>query len=163
MGAGKTVVGRQLAKRLHRQFFDSDQEIEAKTGVRIPTIFEIEGEAGFRRREASVLADLCGMQGLIVATGGGAVLAEENRLAIKQSGIVVYLSATPELLYERTRHDRNRPLLQVDDPLARLMLLHAQRDPIYRSIADIVIESRNSTATTMAQAVEKELEARCAL
>jgi shikimate kinase len=163
MGAGKTVVGRQLAKRLHRRFVDSDHEIEARTGVRIPTIFEFEGESGFRKRETLVLTELCRDQDLVLATGGGAVLAPENRQAMRDSGIVVYLCATPEILYERTRHDRNRPLLQVENPLAKLTELYKQRDPIYRSIANLVVEGRHGAAATLAQHVEEELRTKCAL
>lgn len=163
MGAGKTVVGRQLAKRLRRRFVDSDHEIEARTGVRIPTIFEFEGEGGFRKREALVLGELCREKDLVLATGGGAVLAPENRQAMRDTGVIVYLCASPEILYERTRHDRNRPLLQVENPLAKLTELYAQRDPIYRSIADLVVEGRHGAATTLAQHLETELRTRCEL
>lgn len=161
MGAGKTVVGRQLARRLHRSFIDSDHEIEARTGVRIPTIFEIEGESGFRAREVQVIGALAQQSNLVVATGGGAVLLPENRETMRTSGLVVYLSASPEVLFERTRHDRNRPLLQVPDPLAKLRELHALRDPIYRSTAHLVIESRNGPAASLAQRLESELIALC--
>lgn len=161
MGAGKTTVGRQLARHLHRRFLDSDHEIEARTGVRVPVIFEIEGEAGFRKRETHVLADLSGEKNLVVATGGGIVLAAENRQRMAETGIVIYLSAPPAVLYERTRHDRNRPLLQVEDPLAKLRALFDVRDPLYREIADIIIESRSGTAGALAQRIERELKERC--
>jgi len=161
MGAGKTTVGRQLAKRLQRRFLDSDHEIEARTGVRIPLIFEIEGEGGFRRRETQVLAELSREHDLVLATGGGAVLAPENRQCLRDSGIVVYLHAPPEVLYERTRHDRNRPLLQVDDPLSRLKLLYDQRDPIYREIAHLVVDGRNGAAGLLTQRIETELRTLC--
>lgn len=161
MGAGKTTVGRQLAKRLDRRFVDSDHELEARTGVRIPVVFDIEGEAGFRKRESQVLADLCAETGLVMATGGGAVLAEENRRRLKSSGIVVYLAASPSVLYERTRQDRNRPLLQVPNPLARLEELHAQRDPIYREVADIVVEGRDTGVATLVHEIERQLRERC--
>jgi shikimate kinase len=118
-GAGKTTVGRQLARRLHRSFIDADHEIEARTGVRIPLIFDIEGEQGFRDREAKVIAELAAESNLVVATGGGAVLRPENRAAIKQGGTVIYLHAAPRLLFERTRLDPNRPLLQVADPMGK--------------------------------------------
>ena len=120
MGAGKTTVGRHLAKRLHLRFVDCDHEIEARSGVKIPVIFEIEGETGFRRREVQMIEELTQLDGIVMATGGGAVLAEDNRRHLAQNGYVVYLCAPPTALYERTRHDRNRPLLQVDDPQARL-------------------------------------------
>lgn len=163
MGAGKTVVGRLLAKRLNRRFVDSDHEIEARTGVRIPTIFEIEGEAGFRKREAQTIAELSKEGGAVVATGGGAVLAPENRQAMLDSGVIVYLYATPQVLYERTRNDRNRPLLQVADPLDRLTQLFQQRDPIYRSVANLIVEGRYGSAAAMAQHLEDELRAKCEL
>lgn len=163
MGAGKTTVGRQLAKRLQRRFLDSDHEIEARTGVRIPVIFEIEGETGFRRRETQVLAELSREQALVLATGGGAVLAPENRKNLRDSGVVVYLHAQPEILYERTHHDRNRPLLQVADPLARLRLLYEQRDPIYREVAHLVIDGKNAAVAQLAQRIETELRTLCEL
>lgn len=162
MGAGKTTIGRLLAKRLHRRFLDSDHEIEARTGVRIPVIFEIEGEAGFRKRESQVLAELAGERNLVLATGGGTVLAEANRRCLRDSGFVVYLCAPPEVLCQRTRRDRSRPLLQVDDPLNKLRELYAVRDPLYREVADIVIESQDGAANVLVQKIEQELKARCA-
>lgn len=161
MGAGKTTVGRQLAKRLKRRFLDADHEVEARTGVRIPVIFEIEGEAGFRRRESQALEELSHEQGLVLATGGGAVLAAENRKCLHETGIVVYLCAPPEVLYERTRHDRNRPLLQVADPLAKLAELYAQRDPLYREVAHIIVEGQLASVAALTQQIEEELRQRC--
>jgi len=161
MGAGKTTVGRQLAKRLGWRFADADHEIEARTGVRIPTIFEIEGEAGFRRREAETIEALTRESGLVLATGGGAVLDPSNRRRLKESGLVVYLRVLPLLLYERTRHDRNRPLLQVADPLARLEELFAQRDPLYREVADVVIDTSSGGVGSLVRRVELELRKRC--
>jgi shikimate kinase len=160
MGAGKTTVGRQLAKRLHRRFLDSDHEIEARTGVRIPVIFEIEGEAGFRKRETQVLAELAREPDLVLATGGGVVLALENRQCLRDSGVVVYLYAAPEVLFERTRHDRNRPLLHVENPLAKLRELYTQRDPIYREVAHVIVEGNEGGAGQLAQRIEKELKER---
>ena len=130
MGAGKTTVGRQLAKRLARPFFDSDHEIVNRTGVPIPTIFEIEGEDGFRRREMQTIQELTDMGGIVLATGGGVVIKPENRQRLHDTGWVVYLNVPPALLHERTRHDRNRPLLHVTDPLAQLEALYAVRDPL---------------------------------
>jgi shikimate kinase len=161
MGAGKTTVGRQLAKRMNRRFFDSDHEIESRTGVRVPVIFEIEGEAGFRKRESQMLTELSQEPNLVVATGGGVVLAEENRRCLRDTGVVVYLSAPPAVLFERTRFDRNRPLLQVEDPLARLTELFEQRDPLYREVAHIVVEGKDGGAAALVQQIEKELQARC--
>ena len=140
-GAGKTSVGRQLARRMQRKFIDADHEIEARTGVGIPLIFDIEGEQGFRDRESKVIAELADESDLVVATGGGAVLRPENRVALTRGGTVVYLHATPRLLFERTRLDSNRPLLQVADPLRKIEELFRQRDPFYREVADIVIDS----------------------
>jgi shikimate kinase len=161
MGTGKTTVGRQLAKRLRRRFLDSDQEIEARTGVRIPVIFEIEGEEGFRKRESQVLAKLSCVPELVVATGGGAVIAEENRRHMRESGVVIYLHSPPEVLYERTRYDRNRPLLQVADPLGALRNLYELRDPIYREAAHLVIDSMNGPTAQLAERIEDELRTLC--
>lgn len=162
MGAGKTTVGRQLAKRLGRRFVDSDHEIESRTGVRIPTIFEIEGEIGFRRRESQVIAELAALEGLVVATGGGAVIDPANREHLRQSGLVVYLCVPPRQLFERIRHDHNRPLLQVADPLARLQELHAQRDPLYREAADLVVESNGSGGSgQMVKLIERQIRELC--
>ena len=161
MGAGKTTVGRHLARSLGRRFLDSDHEIEARTGVRIPTIFEIEGEAGFRQRESQVIAQIAAEHGLVVATGGGAILAPENRRHLAASGTVIYLYAPPETLFARTRQDRNRPLLRVADPLARLRELFVQRDPLYREVADIIVESRDGSAATLAHTVESRLREKC--
>lgn len=141
MGAGKTTIGRQLAQALSKEFIDSDHEIEARTGVNIPLIFELEGEAGFREREAAMLDELTGRQNVVLATGGGAVLREENRRNLKQRGTVVYLQADVEQLLERTRKDRNRPLLQTDDPRDRLARLLQEREPLYLELADLVVNT----------------------
>lgn len=162
MGAGKTSIGRQLAKRLQRRFVDVDHEIETQTGVRIPTIFEIEGEAGFREREAQTIASLTGQTGLVLATGGGAVLRESNRKLLGASGVVIYLRVPPQTLFERTRHDRNRPLLQVENPLKRIEELYLQRDPLYREIADITMDSGNCSVAALARRIEEELNSKCA-
>lgn len=156
MGSGKTTVGRALAKRLSLEFIDSDREIEARTGVGIPTVFEIEGEDGFRKRESVVIADICRLSCKVVATGGGAVLRPENRANLRGSGLVVYLNVPPHTLFERTRHDRNRPLLQVEDPLARLRELYTQRDPIYRELADLVVDGGRVNAQGILQVLAKE-------
>ncbi|MDP2794234.1 MAG: shikimate kinase [Sulfurisoma sp.] len=162
MGAGKTTVGRQLAKKLGRRFVDADHEIEAQTGVSIPTIFEIEGEAGFRRREAETIEALTRESGLVLATGGGAVLDPANRRRLGESGLVVYLRVLPLALYERTRHDRNRPLLQVADPLAKLEELFAQRDPLYREVADVVVDTAASGGVgSLVRFIEQEIRKQC--
>lgn len=149
MGAGKTTIGKMLAKRLAYVFIDSDHEIEARTGVSLPTIFEIEGEEGFRKREAQVIAEMAAREGHVVATGGGAVLRAENRANLRSSGLVIYLNVPLFALYERTRLDKNRPLLQVKDPLQRLKELHAERDPLYREIADIVVSGSRIAVQTL--------------
>lgn len=156
MGAGKTTVGKQLARRLGRQFVDSDHEIVARTGVAIPTIFEIEGEEGFRRREAQTITELTELHGIVMATGGGVVILPENRRRLRDSGWVVYLNVPPAMLYERTRHDRNRPLLQVADPLARLEGLHAERDPLYREVAHFVVEGSHLVASGIVNLLLRE-------
>ncbi len=159
MGAGKTTVGRLLAKHYGCTFRDSDHEIEARTGVKIPVIFEIEGEAGFRRREEAAVADLTGLSGVVLATGGGAVLSAANRDRLRQNGIVVYLRGTPEHLYERTRHDRNRPLLQTDDPQEKLRELYRLRDPLYCEVADIVVDTGRQSVTGMLRVLCGKLDA----
>ena len=160
MGAGKTSVGRLLARRLGKTFYDCDHEVERTTGVRIPVIFEIEGEAGFRAREARMLAELCGSKGVVLATGGGAVLAPGNRKVLSECGTVVYLRASPQELYQRTRHDRNRPLLQTADPLAKLTELYADRDPLYREIADVIVDTGNQSVSSLAYRLEQKLAQR---
>jgi len=141
MGAGKTTVGRQLATELGKTFHDTDHEIERRTGVKIALIFEIEGEAGFRAREAQVVDELTRLSDVVLATGGGAVLNAENRAHLAQRGVVVYLHGQPKDLWTRTRHDKSRPLLQDADPLQKLHSLYQQRDPLYREIADIVVDT----------------------
>lgn len=160
MGAGKTTIGRMLAKRLKRHFIDADVEIEARTGVKIPVIFEIEGESGFRKRETEVITDLALGSDTVVATGGGAVLAAENRAAMSAHGLVIYLAVPPQNLWERTRHDRSRPLLQVADPKARIEQLHALRDPLYREVADIIIEGGRLPQNAVLKLIERELRQR---
>ncbi|MBK7352929.1 MAG: shikimate kinase [Nitrosomonas sp.] len=141
MGAGKTTIGKSLANYLNKIFVDSDHEIQLRTGVKIPLIFEIEGEAGFRKRETEALRDLVKLENIILATGGGVILNEENRRLLKQNGIVIYLCASVDELLRRTRTDKNRPLLQTEDQHARLTELLEHRDFLYRNTADIIIDS----------------------
>ncbi len=158
MGAGKTTVGRAVARRLERPFFDSDHEIEARTGARIPVIFELEGESGFREREVQVIDELTTREGIVLATGGGAVLRPENRAALKERGFVVYLRANPHDLWLRTRRDKNRPLLQTEDPKARLESLYEIRDPLYREIADFVVETGRPSVNGLVNMVLMQLD-----
>lgn len=160
MGAGKSTVGRWLARRLKLRFYDSDVEIERRCGVKIPVVFEIEGEDGFRAREAQVIAELTVLEGIVLATGGGAVLLRENRARLAAHGFVAYLHARPEDLYERVRHDRNRPLLATPDPLGRLRELYVQRDPLYREIADVVVDTGAQGVQVLARELLDKLELR---
>ncbi len=157
MGSGKTTIGRVLARHRELEFVDSDHEIVARCGVSIPTIFEIEGEAGFRRREAAMIDELTRRQGIVLATGGGAILDPANRAHLKERGTVVYLRGQPEELYLRTRHDRNRPLLQTDDPLARIRELYAQRHPLYMETADIVLDTGRQSVHCLVRRLEDDL------
>ena len=161
MGAGKTTVGRSLARRLKLRFFDSDQEIEARCGVKIPVIFEIEGEAGFRAREAQAIAELTALR-RHRARHRRRRGARRRRTARCSSarGTVVYLRATPEHLYERVRQDRNRPLLAGGDPLGRLRELYRERDPLYREVADVVIDTGRQSVQVLARALLEQLGTR---
>ena len=157
MGAGKTTVGRLLARRLKLRFIDCDHEIERRCGVKVPLIFDIEGEAGFRARETQVLAELAALEGVVLATGGGAVLSEANRRRLAAGGTVIYLCAQPEDLYERVRQDRNRPLLATADPLGRLRQLYVQRDPLYREVADLVVDTGRRSVQSLARTLVDQL------
>jgi len=157
MGAGKTTIGRQLARQLKFTFLDSDHEIEDHTGARIPLIFEIEGEEGFRKREAAMIDELTQRDNIVLATGGGAVLREENRRHLHERGTVIYLHAELEDLLARTHKDRNRPLLQTPDPRATLTALVAERDPLYREVAHLVIDTAHSNPKKIAGLIIKKL------
>ncbi|WP_435628113.1 shikimate kinase [Candidatus Ferrigenium straubiae] len=159
MGSGKTTMGRVLARHLGKAFVDSDEEIQKRTGVTIPHIFDVEGEAGFRQRERAAICDLVGRDNMVLATGGGAVLLESNRELLQQNGIVIYLKASAHDLWQRTRHDRNRPLLQAADPYAKLTELFQQRDPLYRQVADIVVQSGKQSAHALMLHLADEIEA----
>lgn len=159
MGSGKTTMGRMLAKHLGKTFVDSDEEIQHRTGVTITHIFDVEGEAGFRQREASVVADLVNRDNLVLATGGGAVLLEQNRTAMLNNGIVIYLKASVHDLWQRTKNDRTRPLLQTDDPHAKIAELHALRDPLYQQAADLVVLSGRHSVQAQMQQIADEIEA----
>ena len=158
MGAGKTTVGKELARRRKLRFADCDQEIVARTGVSIPTIFEIEGEAGFRKRETQMMDELTQVPDIVIATGGGVVIAPANRELMRARGIVIYLNVPPQILFERTRHDRNRPLLQVENPRQRIEELYLVRDPLYREVADVIVEGGRGNPGAMVRMIENALQ-----
>ncbi|GAB2944308.1 shikimate kinase [Aquaspirillum soli] len=160
MGAGKTTIGRQLARLTGKTFYDSDHEIEARTGVRIPVIFEIEGEAGFRVRESEMIAELATLPNIVLATGGGAVLDPNNRQVLANHGTVIYLRAGIDDILARTQHDKNRPLLQTANPRAKLEALFAQRDPLYREVADVVIDTSRQNINTLVHRLLRQIELR---
>jgi len=158
MGAGKTTIGKQLAQSLHLQFIDSDQEIESRTGAPIDWIFDIEGEEGFRKREKEVIEELTQKQGIVLATGGGAITLPENRTFLAGRGIVVYLETSIEQQVERTRRDKRRPLLQgSDDPEATLMELNIERDKLYREIADIIVATNENSIKSVANKIVAQI------
>lgn len=157
-GSGKSTVGRQLARRLQLSFLDSDHVIEERLGCSIRDYFEREGEASFRDVEESVIDELTGQTGRVLSTGGGAVLRPANRTHLHERGHVVYLRCSPEELFRRLRHDVNRPLLQVADPLSRLRDLYAQRDPLYRETAHFVIETGRPSVSTLVNMIAMQLE-----
>ena len=158
MGAGKSTIGRQLSKQLDLPFHDSDHEIEARTGVDIRLIFDLEGEAGFRKRESVVIDELTQLAGIVLATGGGAILDPANREHLGNRGKVIYLHASVNQQLKRTRMDRNRPLLQTEDPRARLEELMAIRDPLYREIATIVIDTDGMRVRDVVKKILEMLE-----
>lgn len=145
MGAGKTTVGRQLARALGLPFYDSDREIERRTGVDIPLIFDIEGEEGFRKREKSMIDELTSRDDIVLATGGGAILDCDNRKMLSERGIVIYLQASVDQLFKRTCKDQKRPLLQTEDPKAKLEELSSLREPMYLEIANMTVKTDEST------------------
>jgi shikimate kinase len=156
MGAGKSTIGKMLADRTGRRFIDADSVIVEKTGVEIDLIFEIEGEAGFRKRESRLIEELTGQDGVVLATGGGAVLDAGNRKLLKQRGRVVYLQASAEQLYERTAKDRKRPLLQTEDRLGKIREILAAREPLYKEIADEIITTEGKSVKQIVDALCRE-------
>jgi shikimate kinase len=159
MGAGKTTIGRQLAKALSMPFYDSDKAVEESTGVDIPTIFEFEGEEGFRGREQKMIQKLTQLKGIVLATGGGAILREENRKVLKDNGYVVYLQCSVERILERTRRDTQRPLLKTDNPKERLQILFEQRQPLYLACADFKIDTGIHKSKTVVSRILEEYNA----
>ncbi|HXH03321.1 MAG TPA: shikimate kinase AroK [Candidatus Competibacteraceae bacterium] len=160
MGSGKSTIGRRLAELLGCAFVDCDQEIERRTGASIPWIFEKEGEAGFRAREKAVLEELTRRPGIVLATGGGAILDPDNRRCLKSRGRVIYLRTSVEEQLRRTRGDRNRPLLAVEDPRARLEALYAVRHPLYEATADLVVDTDGRQVRQVAQTILRRLGVR---
>lgn len=157
MGAGKTTVGKLLAKHLSKRFVDSDHEIEKRTGVKVAVIFELEGEAGFRAREELVIEELTRETGIVLATGGGVILRDANRAALRGRGTVIYLRASTDDLWRRTRNDKNRPLLQTENPRARLQELLTQRDPLYSGIAHLIADTGEQNVQKLVRHLEREL------
>lgn len=157
MGAGKTTIGRLLAKQMGREFYDSDVEIERKTGVKIPLIFELEGEEGFRKRETAIIEELSQLNNVVVATGGGAVLLPENRALLKNNGKIIYLRAKISDLYQRTRNDKSRPLLQGCNIKQKLEQLYVARDPIYTRLADYIVDTGAQSAAEITNHIEQLL------
>lgn len=157
MGAGKSTVGRQLAKTLNMEFVDCDREIEQRTGVTIAIIFDVEGEEGFRKRERDMIEQLTDRDGIVLATGGGVVLDEDNRSRLRTRGFAIYLNAPIDLLVERTARDRQRPLLQTDDPKAKLVALATEREPLYQQVADMVVKTDRRTARHVVKEIVRKL------
>lgn len=157
MGAGKTTIGVQLAKSLNREFYDSDKIVEERTGATIPLIFELEGEEGFRKREVQSIDELTQLPDVVVATGGGAVLKEENRQHLKDRGVVIYLKADLEQLLSRTSKDRNRPLLNTSDPRKMMEGLLAARAPLYESCADLIVQTGGQTVRDIINHILEQL------
>ena len=159
MGAGKSTIGRHLADQLHLEFFDSDQEIERRTGADIAWVFDIEGEEGFRRREETVISDLTEMQGIVLATGGGSVLSKDVRNKLSARGIVVYLETPIEKQVARTQRDKKRPLLQTEeDPKDVLERLSEERVPLYEEVSDIVVRTDEQSAKVVANLIIEKLD-----
>lgn len=153
MGSGKSTVGQRLAGELGKDFHDCDRVLEERTGVDIPYIFEIEGEEGFRRREAAVVREMAGKRGIVLATGGGAVLDPGNRRALASSGFVIYLRAPADLLFQRTSRDRGRPMLYAEDRRTRIGELLEAREPLYREVSDMVIETGRRSSQRVVQEI----------
>ncbi len=159
-GSGKSTVGKALARKLDLPFFDADQEMNKQTGVAISTIFELEGEAGFRLRESQLIEEFCARDGIVLATGGGAILKEENRAALSRTGTVIYLHASLDHLWQRTRRDSRRPLLRTDNPRDTLKALLDVREALYRETADVTIETGHQSVGKLVHDLEEELTRR---
>lgn len=160
MGSGKTTIGKVLASELRLNFYDSDKFIEERCGANIPWIFDMEGEEGFREREVQAIDQLTSQPGILLATGGGAVLREENRQRLSARGLVVYLRTSVEQQVLRTAKDRNRPLLQAEDPAVVLEALFIQRDPLYQDVADVVIDTDRNNPRWVVSELKKRIKAK---
>ncbi len=158
MGAGKTTIGKTLSELTNLPFYDSDAVIEERTGANIPWIFDVEGESGFRKREQDVIEDLTKLNGIILATGGGAVKTLQNRTVLVKRGVVVYLDTSPEEQFARTGRDRRRPLINNEHPLETLRKLYQERDPLYREVSDIIVTTDNISAYALAKNILAEIE-----
>ncbi len=157
MGSGKTTIGRQLAARLDREFYDSDREIEKRTGVDVALIFEIEGEEGFRKRETVMINELVNLQDSIIATGGGVVIAKDNRINLKRNGSVIYLQSSDRKLFERTARNKNRPLLNTEDRMTTIRELLEKRGPLYEEIADLIISTDHEPLKQIVEKISRYL------
>jgi shikimate kinase len=161
MGVGKSTIGRRLAAATGKRFVDADEEIERKTGVGIDLIFEIEGEPGFRRRESRLIEELTTLRDIVLATGGGAVLDPANRVLLKENGTIVYLTASSSVLVRRTARDRHRPLLRTGDRLERIEQLLAERESLYREIADVVVDTAGHSVKDSLDEICRKLDLPC--
>jgi shikimate kinase len=157
MGSGKSTIGRRLAQAMEMEFRDSDREIEQRTGADIPLIFELEGEAGFRAREKAMIEQLTAMEHLVLATGGGSILDADNRERLRKHGTVIYLQASVEQQLKRTARDQSRPLLQTEDPGERLQALNSERDPLYREVADLIINTDSRSVNSVVNEILRRL------
>ena len=155
MGVGKTTIGRVLAKMMNLRFFDSDQEIELSSGANIPWIFDVEGESGFRERESRMISQLCQRRDIVLATGGGVILEKRNREVLCSNGTVVYLTAPIEKLVDRTKQDKNRPLLQTNNPKQKLIELFEARNPLYEDVSDVVIDTQGKKPLAVASEIQR--------
>lgn len=158
MGAGKSTIGRYIAAEMKLEFYDTDQELEARTGADIAWIFDVEGEEGFRRRETAVISELTERQGIVLATGGGAIASAENRKYLGARGFVVYLQASVDQQFNRTKRDKTRPLLQTEKPREVLEQLSSEREPLYLEIADLVVPTDSKTVKSVAADIVKKLQ-----
>ena len=161
MGVGKTTIGKKLARQLKKKFFDTDKEIEKRTGATINLIFDVEGEHGFRDRESKMIEELTSINGIVMATGGGAVLSDANRRVLRERGTVIYLAASPDLLMARTAYDQNRPLLNTSDRLKKIKILLNEREPLYSEVADKCLNVDGMTIKDIVNGISNFLEEQC--